>query len=62
MIAYYSVRRNQELKYIISLYYRNMMGRMKEMHRSVHSSPKQVNEVIQKYRDDGYHVQSIATA
>ena len=50
------------MKYIISLYYRNMMGMMKEMHRSVHSSPKQVNEVIQKYRDDGYHVQSIATA
>lgn len=62
MLVYYSVRRDECKRYIISLFYRNFLGNMKELHRSVHSTPKAVNEVIQKYRTDGYRVCSIATA
>lgn len=62
MILYYKVERDHFQKYIISLFYRNMLGGMKEMHRSVHNTPKDINEVIQKYRHDGFRVQSIATA
>ena len=62
MLVYYSVRRDENKRYIISLFYRNFLGNMKEMHRSAHLSPKSINEVIQKYRADGYRIQSIATA
>lgn len=62
MLAYYRVERDRCKKYVISLYYKNMLGMMKEMHRSAHNSPKEVNEVIQKYRTDGYRIQSIMTA
>ena len=62
MLVYYSVRRDECKRYIISLFYRNFLGNMKELHRPVHSTPKAVNEVIQKYRTDGYRVCSIATA
>ena len=62
MILYYRIERDRYQKYIISLFYRNMLGGMKEMHRSVHNTPKDINEVIQKYRHDGYRIQSLATA
>lgn len=62
MLLYYRVERDRCQKYIISLYYRNLLGSMKEMHRSVHNRPVDVNEVIQHYRQAGYHVQSVATA
>lgn len=62
MILYYRVERDRYQKYIISLYYRNFIGTMKEMHHSAHRTPKEVNEVIQKYRHDGWHIQSITTA
>lgn len=62
MLVYYRVERDRFRKYIISLYYRNFIGGMKEMHRSAHRTPKEVNEVIMKYRADGYRVQSIMTA
>lgn len=63
MLLYYRVDRSKDYqKYIISLYYRGLLGQMKEMHRSCHSEVKALNEVIQHYRSAGYHVQSIATA
>ena len=62
MLVYYKVERDRSKRYIISLYYRNFIGAMSEMHRSAHRSPKEVNEVVQKYRTDGYRVQSIMTA
>ena len=62
MLVYYRVERDSFKRYIISLYYRNLIGAMNEMHRSAHNSPKEVNEVIQKYRADGYRIQSIMTA
>lgn len=62
MLLYYKVERDNYKRYIISLYYRNLAGGMKEMHRSVHRTPKSINEVIMKYRADGFRIQSIATA
>lgn len=62
MLLYYRVERDNYKRYIISLYYRNFAGVMKEMHRSVHRTPKNINEVIMKYRADGFRIQSIATA
>ena len=62
MLIYYKVERDNYKRYIISLYYRNFIGGMKEMHRSAHITPKEINEVIMKYRADGYRIQSIATA
>lgn len=62
MLAYYKVERDNERRYVISLYYITFLGLMKEMHRSVHKTPKDINEVITYYRNRGYRVQSIATA
>lgn len=62
MLLYYRVERDRYQKYIISLYYRNFIGAMKEMHRSVHRTPKDINEVIQHYRHAGYRIQSMTTA
>lgn len=62
MLVYYKVERDRFQKYIISLYYKNFIGGMKEMHRSAHRTPKEVNEVIMKYRADGYRIQSVMTA
>lgn len=62
MLAYYRVERDKEKRYIISLYYKNFFGALKEMHRSVHNAPKDINEVIVYYRQHGYRVQSVATA
>lgn len=62
MLTYYRVERDVEKRYIISLYYKNMLGVLKEMHRSTCRTPKDVNEVIMYYRQRGYRVQSVATA
>lgn len=62
MLLYYRVERDSFQKYVISLYYKGLLGQMKEMHRSVHSSPKSINEVIFHYRSEGYRIQSIMTA
>lgn len=62
MLLYYKVERDNFQKYIISLYYRNFLGTMREMHRSVHATPKAINEVIVHYRSEGYRIQSIMTA
>lgn len=62
MIAYYKVVRDKDMRYVVSLYYKNILGVLREMHRSAHKTPKQVNEVISKYRADGYRIQSITTA
>ena len=62
MLLYYQVERDEAQKYIISLYYRGLIGQMKEMHRSVHATPKAINEVIIHYRHEGYKIQSIRTA
>ena len=62
MLLYYRVERDEDQKYIISLYYRGLIGQMREMHRSVHNSPKAINEVITHYRHEGYKIQSIRTA
>lgn len=62
MLLYYRVERDRAQKYIISLYYRGLIGQMKEMHRSVHNSPKAINEVITHYLHEGYKIQSIRTA
>ena len=62
MLLYYRVERDRYQKYIISLFYRNLFGSMKEMHHSVHNRPADINEVIQHYRSAGYRIQSIATA
>lgn len=63
MLLYYHVDRSEDTKkYIISLYYRGLLGQFKEMHRSVHKEVKDLNNVIQYYRKAGYRIQSIATA
>ena len=62
MLHYYRVERDREKRYIVSIFYKNFLGSMKEMHRSVHDTPKDVNEVIMYYKSRGYHIQSIATA
>lgn len=62
MLLYYRVERDRLQKYVISLYYRGMLGQFKEMHRSVHGSPKAVNEVITHYRSEGWKIQSMASA
>ena len=63
MLLYYHVDRSEDTKkYIISLYYRGLLGQFKEMHRSYHKEIKDLNEVIQHYRQEGYHIQSMATA
>ena len=62
MLVYYRVERDRFQRYIISLYYKNFIGGMKEMHRSAHRTPKEINDVIMKYRADGYKIQSIMTA
>ena len=62
MLAYYRVERDREKRYIISLYYKNFLGAMTEMHRSTCRTPKDVNEVIVYYRQRGYRVQSMMTA
>lgn len=62
MLAYYRVERNEEKRYIISLYYKNFLGAFHEMHRSTCRSPKDVNEVIMYYRQRGYRVQSVMMA
>ena len=62
MILYYRVERDRYQKYIISLYYKNFLGLMREYHRSAHDKPRGVNEVICKYRNDGFRVQSVTTA
>lgn len=62
MLAYYRVERDREKRYVISLFYKNFLGMMNEMHRSTCRTPKDVNEVITYYRQRGYHIQSIATA
>ena len=59
-LIYYKVDRAEE-KYVISLYYKKFWG-MKELHRSVHTEVKSVNQVVQYYRSKGYMVQSIRTA
>lgn len=62
MLTYYHVERDKELRYVIELYYIGLFGNLKEMHRSVHSTPKAINEVITYYRKLGYKVQSLASA
>lgn len=62
MLLYYRVERDRYKRYVISLYYRNFIGAMKEMHHSTHKCPKDINEVIMYYRAKGYRIQSIATA
>lgn len=62
MILYYKVERDANKRYIIELFYRGILGQMKEMHRSAHNEVKAVNEVVQYYRKAGYRIQSIATA
>ena len=62
MLVYYRVERDRFQKYIISLYYKNFWGTLKEMHRSAHATPKAINEVIVHYREQGYRIQSIMTA
>lgn len=62
MLTYYRVERDVEKRYIISLYYKNILGVLKEMHRSTCRTPKDVNEVIMYYRQRGYRVQSVTTA
>lgn len=63
MLLYYHVDRSEDTKkYIISLYYRGFLGQFKEMHRSYHKEIKDLNEVIQHYRHEGYHVLSMAVA
>lgn len=62
MLLYYRVERDRCQKYIISLYYRGFLGQFKEMHRSYHKEIKDLNEVIQHYRHEGYHVLSMAVA
>ena len=61
MIAYYRVERDREKRYVISLYYKNFIGVLREMHRSTCRTPKGVNDVVIYYRNMGYRVQSIAT-
>ena len=62
MLTYYRVERDAEKRYVFTLYYRGLLGQMKEMHRSVHQSPKQINEVVMYYKHAGYRVQSVVTA
>lgn len=62
MLHYYRVERDREQRYVVSLYYKNFLGALKEMHRSTCRTPKDVNEVIMYYKNRGYHIQSIATA
>lgn len=62
MLAYYRIERDKEKRYIVSLYYKNFLGALKEMHRSTCRTPKDVNEVIVYYRQRGYRVQSVMTA
>lgn len=62
MLAYYRVERDREKRYIVSLYYKNFLGTLKEMHRSAHETPKDINEVLMYYKSLGYRVQSIVTA
>lgn len=62
MLHYYRVERNREKRYVVSIYYKNFLGALKEMHYSVHDAPKDVNAVIMYYKSRGYHLQSIATA
>ena len=62
MLHYYRVERDREQRYVVSLYYKNFLGMLKEEHYSVHDTPKAVNEVIMYYKCCGYHLQSIATA
>ena len=63
MLLYYRVDKNKEDdQYIFHLYYKGILGRMVEKHRSVHKEIKDLNEAIQYYRALGHQVQSIATA
>jgi len=62
MILYYKVERDAQKRYIIELFYRGLLGQMKEMHKTAHKEVKEVNNVIQYYRKAGYKIQSIATA
>lgn len=62
MILYYKVERDESKRYIIELFYRGLLGQMKEMHRTAHKEVKEVNNVIQYYRRAGYRIQSITTA
>lgn len=62
MLTYYHVERDKELRYVIEMYYTGLFGNLKEMHRSVHSTPKSINEVITYYKKLGYKVQSLASA
>ena len=63
MLLYYHIDRSKDTKkYIISLYYRGLLGQFKEMHRSYHKEIKDLNEVIQHYRHAGYLIQSMAAA
>ena len=62
MILYYKVERDASKRYIVELFYRGLLGQMKEMHRSAHDEVRAVNEVVQYYKSRGYRVQSIMTA
>lgn len=62
MILYYKVERDANKRYIIELFYRGILGQMKEMHRSAHDEVKAVNEVVQYYRRRGYKVLSMMCA
>ena len=62
MLLYYKVERDENKRYIVELFYRGLLGQMKEMHRTAHKEVREVNEVIQYYRKAGYRIQSIATA
>ena len=62
MILYYKVERDAHKRYVIELFYRGLMGQLKEMHRTAHKEVKEVNSVIQYYRKAGYRIQSITSA
>lgn len=62
MILYYKVERDASKRYIVELFYRGILGQMKEMHRSAHDEVIAVNEVVQYYKSRGFRVQSIMTA
>lgn len=62
MLLYYKVERDENKRYIVELFYRGLLGQMKEMHRTAHKEVREVNNVIQYYRKAGYRIQSIATA
>ncbi len=62
MILYYKIERDEHKRYIIELFYRGLLGQMKEIHRTAHKEVKEVNNVITYYRNKGYRIQSIMTA